>query len=148
VDGLEHALANQRDRILALKQKYDALEVLTREVQGAQRTYDAASQRGSEVRLESQLNQSSIAILNPAVIPRKTPRFMLKKLLLAAVLGGILGAAAALAGELADQRVRGENDVVNGAGLILLGEIRVSDSKLSWPARRLPFLRGALEKPG
>jgi succinoglycan biosynthesis transport protein ExoP len=74
VQGLEQALATQRNRILALKQQYDALEVLTREVQGAQRTYDAASQRGSEVRLESQLNQSSIAILNPAVVPRKTAR--------------------------------------------------------------------------
>ena len=148
VQGLEQALATQRNRILALKQQYDALEVLTREVQGAQRTYDAASQRGSEVRLESQLNQSSIAILNPAVVPRKTARSLPKKLIFAAVLGGILGAALALAGEFVDQRVRGESDVVDGAGLIVLGEVRLSDVPLPWPARQLPFLRGALEKPG
>jgi succinoglycan biosynthesis transport protein ExoP len=146
VQGLEQALANQRAGILALKQKYDALEVLTREVQGAQRTYDAASQRGSEVRLESQLNQSSIAILNPAVIPRKTPRSLAKKLLLAAVLGGLLGSALALAGELVDQRVRGEDDVVDGVGLIVLGEVHMREARLPWPVRQLPFLRGALGK--
>jgi uncharacterized protein involved in exopolysaccharide biosynthesis len=138
---LEQALASQRNRILALKQQYDALEVLTREVQGAQRMYDAASQRGSEVRLESQLNQSSIAILNPAVIPRKISRSLPKNLLLATILGGILGAALALAVELADRRVRGESDVVDGTGLIVLGEVRISDRR--WPALQLPFLRSS-----
>ncbi len=121
---LEQALAKQKSQILALKQQYDALDVLNREVQSAQRTYEAATQRGSEVRLESQLNQSSIAILNPAVAPRRPARPKLLTNLVMAMMGGLLlGSAAALAAELLDRRVRTSLDIVDGAGLEVLAEV-------------------------
>jgi succinoglycan biosynthesis transport protein ExoP len=124
---LEQALVNQRNRILALKQQYDALDVLNREVQGAQHTYEAATQRGSEVRLESQLNQTSIAILNPAVVPRKTARSkLLMNLVMAALVGVILGTGTALCAELMDRRVRNESDIFEATGLTVLAELSLS----------------------
>jgi chain length determinant protein EpsF len=137
---LEQALANQRSRILALRQQYDALDVLTREVQGAQHTYEAATQRGSEVRLESQLNQSDVAILNPAVAPRKTARSkLLTNLIMATLVGSILGAAAALGAELMDRRIRSETDIIELTGMEVLAELPLMGRRSPRPRFALPF---------
>ena len=124
---LEQALATQKSRILALKQQYDTLDVLNREVQGAQHTYEVATQRSNEVRLESQLNQSNIALLNPAIPPRKAARPKLAtNLVMAALMGLLLGAAATLGAEIIDKRVRNETDILDGVGMEVLAELSLS----------------------
>jgi uncharacterized protein involved in exopolysaccharide biosynthesis len=121
---VQRALDDQRQRILELKQQRDALDVLNREVDSARHTYDAATQRASQVRLESLLNQSSIAILNPAVAPIKPARpKLLLSLVLAIVAGVISGAGVTLFAELMDRRVRSAVDIVAVGGLTVLAEL-------------------------
>jgi uncharacterized protein involved in exopolysaccharide biosynthesis len=121
---LRRALEQQRDRILQLKRQRDDLDVLKREVDNAQRMYDAGLQRATQVRLESQLDQSNIAILNPAVPPSRAarPRVLLN-ILVAMVAGCIIGVAAALVAERSDGRVRTSPALEADSGLIVLAEI-------------------------
>jgi succinoglycan biosynthesis transport protein ExoP len=68
---LQHSLEQQRQRILALQHNQDEYSVLKRDADGAREAYDAALQRGGQTRLESRLNQTTIAILNRAFVPMK-----------------------------------------------------------------------------
>jgi chain length determinant protein EpsF len=121
---LQNALAEQKARILGLQQQNDAANVLTQEVQNAQRAYDAAVERAGQIRLESQRIQTSVAVLNPAVPPNRPtrPRVLLN-VLIAMVLGVLLSIVAAMAAELFNRRVRLPTDLVELAGLPLLAQI-------------------------
>jgi uncharacterized protein involved in exopolysaccharide biosynthesis len=131
---MQRALDAQRDRILALQQQRDGVEVLRREVENAQRAYEAGLQRAGEMRLQSQLNQSSIAVLNRAVPPVFPSRpNVLLNLMLASVLGGILAMGMALALELLDRRVRSAADLLGSGRLAVLGEL----PRLPRPERRV-----------
>lgn len=121
---MQRALDTQRDRILALQQQRDGLDVLKREVENAQRAYEAGLQRSSEMGLQSQLNQSSIAVLNRAVPPAMPERpNIIFNILLATVLGSIFAAGLALSIELFDRRVRSSADLVSSGRLVVLGEL-------------------------
>ncbi len=121
---MQRALDTQRDRILALQQQRDGLDVLKREVENAQRAYEAGLQRSSEMRLQSQLNQSSIAVLNRAVPPVMPARpNIVFNILLATVLGSIFAAGLALSIELFDRRVRSAADLSGPGRLVVLGEL-------------------------
>jgi chain length determinant protein EpsF len=133
---MQKALEEQKQRILELRQANDQREVLSREVDSAQRTYDAATQRSSAVRLESELDQGTVAVLTPAVRPLvpATPRVLLNSVA-AIVIGGMLGLAIALGLELRDRRVRGADDISGALGIPLLAELPKL-SKLSKRAQR------------
>jgi len=123
----QRALDAQKQRILELKQQRDGLDVLNREAENAQRAYDAAMQRTSEVRLASRLDQTNIAVLNPATPPLKPagPK-VLRNMVLALLIGGLLAAGVALSAELLDRRVRSVADLAElevAGGLAVLGEI-------------------------
>lgn len=109
---LADALADQKNRVLELKKQHDQIAVLNREVENAQREYDAAMQRLSQARMESEMRQTNIAVLNPARTPQKPdrPRLLLN-LLLSVFLGGMLGVGSALLTELKDRRVRSAFDI-------------------------------------
>jgi polysaccharide biosynthesis transport protein len=120
---LQRALDQQKERILGLKRRHDELDVLNHEVERTQRAYDDASQRASALRLEGQLNQSNIAILETAFPPVKQarPKLILWPLI-AFVLAVISGLAAVLRKELKDRRVRASIDLT-AAGIELLVEL-------------------------
>ncbi|MGZ4953791.1 MAG: chain length determinant protein EpsF [Methylobacter sp.] len=126
---LQKAMENQKQRIFDLKQQRDVLDVLTKEVENAQLAYDAASQRAGQVHLESQIDQSNIAVLNPAVPPLKpaSPKIRLN-LVLSLFLGTFLGTGFALLAELFDRRLRTTEDISEGLGLAVLGEIPVMNT--------------------
>jgi polysaccharide biosynthesis transport protein len=121
---LRHALEAQRDRVLALKRDQDSLDVLKREVDNTQRAYDAGVQRATQVRLESQLDQSNIAVLNPAIAPThaSSPRLWLNSIL-AVILGSMFGVAAALALEMSAPKLRAGSDLETMLGIPLLAQI-------------------------
>jgi chain length determinant protein EpsF len=131
---LQDALNRQKAHILAMKQQSDQYAVLTREVDNAQRAYDSAVQRSDQVHLESQLDQSSVAILNPAIPPLhpSKPRLLLNTLL-AMVLGSILAAGFALLAELRDRRVRRDVDVMDAIGVPVLAELPLFAKALPAP---------------
>lgn len=132
---LQNALDEQKQKVLELKRANDERDVLAREVESAQRTYDAATQRGSAVRLESQLDQGNVAVLAPAARPfaPARPRILLNGA--ASILFGLLlGGAIAVAAELRDRRIRSGADLMEVVGLTLLAEL--PNVQLKGKARR------------
>ena len=124
----QKALDSQKRKILELRQQRDGLDVLNREVESAQRAYDAAMQRNNEVSLTSRLNQTNIAVLTAATPPAKAagPK-VLRNLILSVIAGMLLAAGAALTLELFDRRVRSGADLLDlpgGTAVPLLAEIR------------------------
>jgi polysaccharide biosynthesis transport protein len=124
VTELEQALERQKLRALELSRQRDTLAVLTRDVESARTAYDAAMQRHTHVRLESRLDQTDIAVLNPAIPPLlpvfpKTPL----NIVLSVIVGLMLGAGFALLLEMMNRRVRVRDDLTYAAGIPVLAEI-------------------------
>jgi len=118
------AVEAQKARVLQLKEQRDEIAVLQRDVEGAQRAYEQVAQRLAATSLESQTQQTNVAILTPAAVPiwPSGPRLLIK-LALALVVGVVLGVGTALVIELIDQRVRGEDDLARLPGVPVLGAI-------------------------
>lgn len=131
------ALVAQKTKVLELKQQRDEMSVLQREVESAQRTYELVTQRLAQSNLESQSTQTNITLLNPAVEPIKhsSPKIFLN-VLISFFIGAILGLGAALVLELADQRIRGLDDLTQGLGLPVLGVIEKLKTPFKWPTRK------------
>jgi uncharacterized protein involved in exopolysaccharide biosynthesis len=121
VNTLQQAVEQQKANVLELNGQRDTMSVLTREVENARSAYDAAMQRRTHVQLESEVNQTDIAILDPAIAPL-TPAFPLLglNLLLASVLGMLLGACVALLAESTDRRLRLASDLEELSGIPVL----------------------------
>ena len=121
---LRAELAAQKTRVLELNRTRDELGVLLKDLDSAQRAFDAASSRFSQTRIEAQSEQSDISILNPAVPPTEPsgPRVLLNTLV-SILLGTILGVGLALLLELINRPVRSTGDVKDMLGIPVLGTI-------------------------
>lgn len=138
-EELREALAAQKARVLELNRTRDELGVLLKDLDSAQRAFDAASQRFSQTRIEAQSEQSDIAVLNPAVAPTEPsgPRVLLNTLV-AVLLGTVLGVGVALLLELLNRPVRSGADVQELLGIPVLGTV-------AWqPARPRSGLRALM----
>lgn len=130
------ALEEQKNRIIALKRQRDEISVLSRDVESARTAYDAALEQANRTRLESRIDRTNIAILNPAVAPRTpaSPRTVLN-IAVALVVGTLLAAALCLALELHTRRIRVREDFAQFADLPVLAELPVfSTARRSKPA--------------
>jgi uncharacterized protein involved in exopolysaccharide biosynthesis len=123
-EQLREALAAQKTRVLELNRTRDELGVMLKDLDSAQRAFDAASGRFSQTRIEAQAEQSDIAVLNPAVAPAEPsgPRVLLNTLV-AILLGTVLGVGLALLLELLRRPVRAAGDVQELLGIPVLGTI-------------------------
>jgi chain length determinant protein EpsF len=121
---LRAAVAAQKTRVLELNRARDELGPLLKELETAQRAYDAASQRFSQTRIEAQSEQSDVSVLNPAVAPTEPsgPRVLLNTLI-AFLLGTVLGVGLALLLELLNRPVRSAGDIKDMLGIPVLGTI-------------------------
>jgi succinoglycan biosynthesis transport protein ExoP len=121
---LRRALAEQRARVLALKEDRNDMTVLTRNVESAQRAYDTAMQRAVNSKVDSRASQPSVNVLSPALVPAKPfrPRILLN-IGAAALLGTILGLGIVMLMEMADRRVRSRDDLAFDS-LPMLGTLR------------------------
>ena len=121
---LRAELAAQKTRVLELNRTRDELGVMLKDLDSAQRAFDAASNRFSQTRIEAQAEQSDISILNPAVPPTEPagPRVLLNTLV-SILLGTILGVGLALLLELINRPVRSTGDVKDMLGIPVLGTI-------------------------
>lgn len=128
---LQSALGAQKSRLLALNKQRDELTVLRREVDLAQRTFDGMSLRATQSTVESQANQTNIAILNPAIAPASAskPRVFLNTLI-SGFAGTILAIGLALALELLNRRVRSTEDLTDAFDLPVLGSIASASGML------------------
>jgi capsule polysaccharide export protein KpsE/RkpR len=66
---LQGAVGAQKARVLALNKQRDELNVYRRDVESAQRAYEAVSQSASQTRLQSLSNQTNVVRLNVATPP-------------------------------------------------------------------------------
>jgi len=121
---LKAALGGQKTRVLALNKQRDELNVLTRDIESAQRAFELVSQRASQTSVESQANQTNISVLNPASAPAapSKPKVFLN-ILVSIFLGTLLGVGLALMLELANRRVRSAADLSDALDLPVLGSI-------------------------
>jgi succinoglycan biosynthesis transport protein ExoP len=137
---LQAALAEQKARLLRLNQGRDEQQVLVKEVESAQRAYDAAAQRFQQTNLESQASQTNIAILAKAAVPIEAsfPKLGLN-IILSIVLGAMIGVGIALLVEMLDRRVRTARDLAAATQSLVLGVMQ-NDRKTrsggrSWASR-------------
>ncbi len=140
VRELEHALKEQKERIIALNQQRDELSVMQRDVESARAAYDAALQQANRSRLESRIDRTNIAILNPAAVPSSpaSPRILLN-IALAFVVSSLLVAAWVLYGEFVRPRVRSSEDLLELVDLPVLAELPAP------PRRSRPRVREAAQ---
>jgi len=145
---LRAALNAQRDNVLRLKEVRDEGLVLLRDVENAQRSYDALLQRYTQTSLESQTTQSNVNLLTQATPPLEpsSPRMVLNSLL-SIFVGLLLALGTALLLELMDRRVRNVDDVVDALGLPVLGLMPRPGSKFRLGAGRISPMQQRLMAP-
>lgn len=135
------ALQTQKDKVLELNRARDELAVLTREVESAQRAYDATMQRFNQTSLEGQANQTDVAVLNEAVPPTEPagPKVVINTIA-ALFLGSLLGVMFSVLAELLDRRLRSTDDFVEALEVPVLATMSWSaPKKKGFASRILPF---------
>ncbi|QZA78228.1 chain length determinant protein EpsF [Deefgea tanakiae] len=122
--ALNSALLAQKEKVLDLKSQRAAIDVLLRNVDNAQRSYDQALQRFSQTMLESRLDQSNISIIKSASEPinHSKPNTPLN-MVLAVFVGALLAIGFAMLAELLDRRVRTKHDIENVLDLVVLADL-------------------------
>jgi polysaccharide biosynthesis transport protein len=135
-DTLKALIAGQKEKLLQLRHERDEAAVLLRDVEAAQKAYDAVSARLTQTRLESLATQTNIAVLTPATPPLEpaSPQPMLYTLI-AAIAGLLLGICAAFAKEILDRRVRTTDDLELALDIPVLAN--VERVKVFTPRRHL-----------
>jgi chain length determinant protein EpsF len=146
-------LEAQRAKVLRMKQVRDQGSVLQRDIENAQRAYDAVLTRLTQTSLESQTTTSNVYILSQAYAPEQpsSPKVFLNSAL-SVLIGALLAIGAALALELLDRRVRGVDDIITAVGLPILGVLPRQLGKRGAKRQRIPSLQhrlvGGLPAPG
>jgi chain length determinant protein EpsF len=136
VEELQAMVDEQKLKLQKLRADRDLEAVIKRDVDTAQRAYEAVSSRVGQFTLESQNNQANTRLLSPAVEPLEPSRPKIAVGIAGSILGGLmLGTLAALGWELLDRRVRDPEDMMVMAGVPVLGVMRPEGSK------RPPFRR-------
>jgi chain length determinant protein EpsF len=109
---LRAAYEVQRKRVIEMKEARDGASLLVRDVENANKEYEALLTRLGQTHLESQIKQTNVTILNRAVEPfyPSSPKLVLN-LILAVFLGLVGGVGTAFALEVVDRRIRDANDL-------------------------------------
>src|SRR5437867_5422725 len=131
-------LEAQRAKVLRMKQVRDESAVLLRDVENAQRSYDAVLARLTQTSLESQTTQSNIYVLTQAQPPMaaSSPKVVVNTLL-SIVIGCMLAVGATLVLELLDRAVPALEDVTAAVGLPVLGVMPLPAPRRALGGRRI-----------
>jgi len=130
VAELQAMVDAQKKQLLSLRSDHDQIAVYQRDIDTAQRAYDAVSQRLGLLNLEGQNNQANTRLLSPAVEPIEPSRPKILLGIIGSLLGGLaVGFLAALALEMRDRRVRIPEDLLVMAGVPVIGVLRPVGSK-------------------
>jgi len=124
VRELETALATQQDRLMKMREARVDMAVLSRDLENAQRAYDAALTRAIAVKVDSKVRQTNLAMLTPAVEPLK-PAMPKVGLIsgLSVLIGLLLAAGMVYALEYMDRRVRSRTDLESRLAVPSLGAL-------------------------
>ena len=144
----------QKRQLLSLRSDRDQIAVYQRDVEAAQRAYDAVSMRLGQVNMEGQNNQANTRLLSPAVEPLEPSRPRVMVGILGSLLGALaVGILAALGLELLDRRIRRPEDLMVMPGVPVIGVLQPADSRRPVFRRLLMIAppspsRLALPRPG
>ena len=130
VNELQIMVDMQKKQLLAMRSDRDQIAVYQRDVDAAQRAYDAVTQRLGITNLEGLNNQANTRLLSPAVEPLEPSRPRIPLGIAASILGGLaVGVLAALGMEMMDRRVRMPQDLIVVSGVPVIGVLRPQGSK-------------------
>jgi chain length determinant protein EpsF len=148
VNELQIMVDMQKKQVLAMRSDRDQIAVYQRDVDAAQRAYDAVIQRLGVTSLEGQNNQANTRLLSPAVEPLEPSRPRIPLGIAASILGGLAaGILAALGMEMLDRRVRVPQDLIVVAGVPVIGVLRPQGSKQPIFRRLLMISNAAPTRP-
>jgi polysaccharide biosynthesis transport protein len=113
IADVRKAIEQQRAVVLQRRSQRNAAAGLLRDVENAQKAYDAVLQRASQTSLEAQnTTQPNISVVKAPTPPfRASSIYLLINLFVAAILAPLLGALYALFREARDRRLRTIDDV-------------------------------------
>jgi chain length determinant protein EpsF len=139
---IQAAVDAQKKKVLEFKTQHDELTVLKKDFENAQRAYELVNGRLSETSLESESQQTNVAILTPAVPPIRpsSPKLLLNTVL-AIFLGGLIGVGTVLLLEMKNRRVRSTEDLYESLGVPVLAV--VTETRMKPRKRLLGFRRAA-----
>ena len=121
---LEAALQAQQARVMATRDARAEVAALTREVENAQRSYDAVLERSMTTRIEGSAKQADVALLTPAVEPTRPAHPKVGLIAgLSVVLGVMLALMMVYALETLDRRVRSRADLESRLAVPSLGRL-------------------------
>ena len=103
---LQTLVDEQKKLLLALRADKDQIAVYLRDVEAAQRAYDAVAMRLSQINMEGQNNQANTRLLSPAVEPLEPSRPKVLVGIVASLLGGLAAGLAGGAGVGSDRPPR------------------------------------------
>jgi chain length determinant protein EpsF len=122
---LQAALQEQRKKVVEMRDARNESLVLQRDVDTAQKAYEAALSRYLVNKVEAGARSTNVTVLNPATEPMKhsKPKTLLN-ILLGFVVGTVLGLGAVFLLELLDRRVRSEEDLEAAIDAPLLATLK------------------------
>jgi chain length determinant protein EpsF len=145
---LKNMVDTQKKAVLALRSQRDEAAVLLRDVDTAQRAYDAVAQRRTQLANEAQAEQTPARVLSPAMEPLKPSKPNLVKNTLVGVILGILGGVGlAFLLEYLDRRVRSAEDLVAYGDVPVLGVMSDTAGRSRFAPRLAHQRRPALPSP-
>ena len=122
---LEAAVEAQRQRVIEMRDAKNAAFILARDVDTAQKAYEAAQQRYTVNKVESGARYANVTVLNEATPPERPARpKLIVNLVLGVVLGIVLGFAAVFLLEMLDRRVRSTDDLDAGLDAPVIGQLQ------------------------
>ena len=121
---LQAALDAQQQHIIKMKDARVQIAAMTRDVENAQRSYDAVLARYMTTRIESRAQQGDVALLTPAIEPAKPAHPKIPLIAgLSVVLGLMLATMMVYALETLDRRVRSRYDLESRLAVPSLGRL-------------------------
>jgi uncharacterized protein involved in exopolysaccharide biosynthesis len=122
---LQAAVDAQRQKVIEMRDAKNAAFILQRDVDTAQKAYEAAQQRYTVNKVESGARFANVTVLNEASPPARPskPRILLN-IALGVLLGFVLGLAAVFFLELLDRRVRSTDDLESGLDAPVIGHLQ------------------------
>jgi chain length determinant protein EpsF len=125
VGQLQAAVEAQRQRVVDMRDARNAAFILQRDVETAQKAYEAAQQRYTVNKVDSGARAANVTILNQASPPERPARpKVLVNLALGILLGLVLGIGAVFLLELLDRRVRSTDDLDAGLDAPVIGHLQ------------------------
>jgi chain length determinant protein EpsF len=148
ITELRNLVEAQKKAVLAMRSQRDEAAVLLRDVDTAQRAYDAVAQRRTQLANEAQAEQTPARVLSPAIEPltHSKPNIV-KNTLVGIILGTLGGIGLAFLLEHLDRRVRSADDLVAYGDVPVLGVMSNAAGRSRFAPRLAHQRRPAMPSP-